>query len=115
MNDSWGPNIFYFLIQIWSQETHLNVLICLYGGFFPLYFSRGVTSHDSLVKTSGIPFSDVMRVIQNDQEKDKNKLELREAAQNTQNGFSRKRKGKNSKFPKLSENDMIAKSALQYF
>jgi hypothetical protein len=46
-----------------------------------------------------------------DPEKDKNNSELAEATQDAQNGFSRQRKGKNSKFPKL-ENCMIAKSTL---
>jgi hypothetical protein len=64
MNDAWGLNNFYFLIQIRAQDTHLNVLRCLSVVFFPLYFSRGVTSHNTLVTTSGMPPSDVMRVIQ---------------------------------------------------
>jgi hypothetical protein len=50
-----------------------------------------------------------------DPEKAKNNSELTEATQNAQNGSNRQRKGKNSKFPKLSENGMIAKSALQDF
>ena len=41
--------------------------------------------------------------------------ELTEVAQNAHNEFSRQRKGKNSKFPKLSENGMIMKSVSQYF
>jgi hypothetical protein len=47
-----------------------------------------------------------------DLEKDKNNSELIEE---TQNGSSRQRKGKNSEFPKLNENGMIMKSALQAF
>jgi len=50
-----------------------------------------------------------------DLEKAKNNSELTEATQNTQNGSNRQRKGKNSKFPKLSENGMIVKSASQDF
>jgi hypothetical protein len=54
-------------------------------------------------------------VIQKDLEKDKNNSEFTEATQNTQDGSSRQRKGKNSKFQKFNENDMIMKSASQYF
>jgi hypothetical protein len=50
-----------------------------------------------------------------DPEKTKNNSELAEATQDAQNGLNRQRKGKNSKFSKLSENDIIAKSASQDF
>jgi hypothetical protein len=44
-----------------------------------------------------------------------NITKVSKVSQEAQNGLSKKRKGKNSKFPKLSENGMMTKSASQAF
>jgi hypothetical protein len=54
-------------------------------------------------------------VIQKGSIEGKEQLRTRRGTQDAQNGFNRQRKGKKSDFPKLSENDMTAKSASQYF
>jgi len=46
-----------------------------------------------------------------DPKNSKNKSELVEETHDAHNGFSKQRKGKNSKFTKLGENEMIMKSA----
>jgi hypothetical protein len=54
-------------------------------------------------------------MIQKDSEKTKDDSKFAEATKEDHNGLSRQRKGKNSKYSKLSEIGIIAKCASQYF